>query len=262
LQYLLNPLITLTGHYGIYNQFNELTSFSPDDNKAITGKSRATQSKLAAMGIRFEDTPGLSLAFELYYRTTNHIPVNLVLGIYPDYRSEVIDDVGQVRSKGLELLLRRSNKKLEIDFSVTLSNTIFRRTPSTDWESAYFDNPLLSVLNLQYHINKHFTFRNSVRYAAGFPHVRNIGWIKTGTDSYQRIPTSQFKRYPYFRWDTRLGYKTDQWQIYLEIINLTNTRNLSQFIHSVSSKRDTRELRTQRINMLPRLPLFGFQYQF
>ena len=256
---------SLLGSSGIFYQFPERFNTPGYENAAGTSRPTALQpqrSKYTALGLQYRFQGNIKVNVEAYRKTIDHLHVQIVSKTNPNYTDIRIDDIGKSESSGLEISANYSTVNLHIQPAYSFSKTIFRRSPTARWKPMYFDNKHWFTFKLDYRFLKSWQLHSISKFASGFPHRQMIGWSKSGNGDYSLIPTDRMIRAAYFRCDLRLSYLAGNWKAYIEVVNITNSRNFDQYLNYYYKESNKYTLQTDSIYMLPRLPVFGFQIRF
>ena len=263
-KWAFHPKWSFSGNRGVFYQFPKISkSFNQEQQEAATQKILSPQkSDYLAFSLNYNANKNILFRLEAYKRETEKLQVGIVNKIYPFHEYISLKDLGQRHSKGLDFVIKYTSKQFKVQSAYSLSNTIFRRTPTSKWRPEYFDNLHWFNLKIEYLFNKNWKIHSTSRLASGFPHFKMVGWSKSNTGAYLLIPTDKIIRSPYFRWDIRLSYSGKTWLAYLEVINLTNSRNFDQYLNYYYKNGDRYTLQTDNVYMLPRLPVFGVQFYF
>jgi len=265
-KWAFHPKWTVSGNKSIFYQFPEMTkSFNnrPAGRPGQAPKILSPQkSDYLAFSLNYQAHENLNFRLEAYERKTKQLQVEIVNKIYPYQEYIHLEDLGKRHSKGLDFIINYHTEKLKIQSAYSLSQTLFKRAPNSKWTFDYFDNTNWLNLKIEYLFNKNWKIHSTSRFGSGFPHYEMIGWSKTNTGTYLLIPTDKIIRSAYFRWDIRLSYTRAKWLAYLEVINLTNSRNFDQYLNYYYKNGSRYILQTDNVYMLPRLPVFGMQLNF
>ncbi len=257
--------LNISGNWGIFYQFPDmLNSFSKNApiNSTLAMKSLSAQkSNYLAFAIQCNLSKNLSIRAEGYDKKMDNLRTELVS------KSESIQQVkitnsGEAKIRGLDFIISYINSKIKFRSGYTLSSAMFRRAITVEWKPVYFDNRHWFSSNLEYKFFKHLAVQSTFKIGSGFPHYEMIGWSKENSNEWVLIPSDNTIRHRYLRWDMRLSYINTNWQVYLEVINVTDARNFDQCLNYYYKDGNNYMLETNNLYMLPRLPVFGFSYKF
>lgn len=248
--------------YGIYHRLPQKFSFNNHELPSIPDSllSRFRSPYLTYLGFKWEITPfkNLSVRLEGYLKKGVHLP-----GYLTDNTSKpIINDNGQDFSRGIEINIKYTADKWETHVGYVYSMALQKGIGASDWQYKEFDTRHWFSWFFIYQFKRHFKLRSLLRASSGFPIQENIGWYKSGEQSWDLIPGFTYKRYPYFRWDLRLSYQLNHWSFFLETLNVTNHKNFYQELYSFHCNDNRTTLKRYVTYMLPRLPVLGLAFEF
>jgi len=301
-RYRLKHNVNLKASYGLYHQY--FYTFNPEDIDflnyirlidlwfPIDERYKPIQAVHYIGGLEYLVDDDYLFSVEAYFKDYDHL---LDLNELGDEGEN--DDFlrGHGKSTGLELMLRKQTG----DFSGWLSYTLGYTERTIELpRSSYFQgnnnvkkefqtyNPsfdrrhsLTFVGNYQQ--NEKWRFGTRFTFASGLPETPTIGWTNTySLGNYPNQVTGELapvkaaknsQRYPdYLRLDVSImrTYQYKSWvlQPYLQIINLTNHKNIFIYSYDLARRLDSggRPLPAKRrgIPMFPIVPTFGVNFKF
>ena len=214
-------------------------------------------------GIEWMPAEDYTTKFELYYKDLDHLIVAT-----DSTQNEIPNNSGKGYAWGFETFIQRKPSStgrysgwLSYSYSVTKEEDNLKPLHYRD-----FDQTHSVSLVLNYKLSRHWSLNSQYKYSTGFP------WTPIIKDSNGEPQFDEFgnikegpvnsKRYPHYeRLDVRLSWhkqtaRGHNVQAYLEVINVFGRKNIYQYYWS-----DDHRTRFASY-MLPRMPFFGFRYEF
>ncbi len=252
--------------WGIFRQIPQMINLEskhePITDPAVLSKMRSPQLNYWGGEISCKLFSKLIMRLEAYYKITNFLRGEYVAKIENSSTTIRITDDWKSMAKGLELNLAYMDKNWQTQIGYVYSIAKFKKNRFSGWEYQYFDNRHWLNWSFSSKISSHVKFMSLIKLTSGFPINEPVGWTKSGTNQWTIIPVSISKRHSYFRWDLRVAYHRKNISIYFEIINVTNHRNFNQALYYVSGDENGTTVNRDVIYMLPRMPVFGFSFNF
>jgi hypothetical protein len=271
--YKLNDRTTLEGSWGLFYQYpNPLTIYTrnvPVDlsaNLDLISAEKATHQIIA-----FERTFGKDLSAKL--QVYNKDIDRLLLPI--DEKSFLPINNGRGISNGIEFILEKKRSK-SCRFSGIISYSYgkakFRSLDSNAWLPFKYDrrHALTVLYNMRLVGNWNISLLG--QYSSGLPFTEVLGLRNNldfdGQTKWVFVRGSRFAvRFPaYKKIDARLSYQRrvgdKAFSFYLDIINVTNQKNIYEITWEKRILPDNKQQATKRtIYMLPLLPSFGVSFK-
>lgn len=258
----ISPVLNLGFASGIYHQFPQKIELDNHDAPIIPDSllSNFRSPFLQYFGLKFGLNlfENLAIRFEGYYKKG----FRLQSWYYNKFGQTIIEDAGKELAQGIEINIKYTSVKWKTRVGYAFSKALIKGRGNPDWQYKEFDVRHWLNWFLSYSFNRNFKINSYIQASSGFPVNEPIGWYKDGDKSWDLIPYSTLKRYPYFRWDIRFIYHKKHWSVYMEIINLTNRKNFYQEMPSVISHNKQTFLKSYVTYMLPRLPILGVSFEF
>jgi len=271
--YKLNDRTTLEGSWGLFYQFpNPIPVYSrnvPVDisaNLDIISPEKATHQILSVERTFVDD---FSAKLQFYSKDFDR----LLLPV--DEQTFAPTNSGIGFSRGFEFILE---KKSSIDsrfsgvMSYSFGNAKYRSIESEQWLPFKYDRRhALSILS-NIKIVGNWNLSILAQYSSGFPFTEVLGLRNNldfnGNTSFDFVRAGRYEaRLPAFKKiDARLSYQrhlgNKGFSFYLEVINLTNQRNVQEITWEKKYLPDNRQKATKRIiYMLPIIPSFGVSFR-
>ncbi len=262
LSWKISPVLNLGFASGIYHKFPQKIELDNHDAPVIPDSllSNFRSPFLQYFGLKLELNlfENLAIRCEGYYKKG----FRLQSWHYNKFGQNIINDNGKELAQGIEINVKYTSVQWKTRLGYSFSKALNKGRGNPDWQYKEFDVRHWLNWFFSYSINRNFKINSSIQASSGFPVNEPIGWYKDGDKSWDLIPYSVLKRYPYFRWDIRFIYHKKHWSTYIEIINLTNRKNFYQEMSSVISYNKQTFLRSYVTYMLPRLPILGVSFEF
>ncbi len=248
--------------YGIYHQSPQIIDFnnhgSPLLPDSVISKFRTPVVHYLGLKIGFKPFENFSVRLETYLKRGFY----LRSWMNADSAMVISGDKGRDEAQGIELNLIYFAKNWETHLGYVYSVALNKGMGSSEWQYKEFDNRHWFNYSLSYRLNQNFLFSTFLKASSGFRININTGWYKIDEQTWALLPSSFYKRFPYFRWDARFTYRQKHWSAYLELINITNKKNFYQELCSVTSNGKRTILKSYVTYMLPRLPIAGLTFTF
>lgn len=204
---------------------------------------RPSKSNQVSFGV-FRTIPraGLGASVEIYYKEEYDYPQFKDGASFldsPHVETEVLQ--GTAKSYGIEVLLKRTNRKLDGWLSYTYSRTMMRVNGGETWNSinngkAYpsnFDIPHIANLVMDYHLSMRMTFSTIVTYRTGKPITYPVSVYYVNGEPYLDYSSRNAYRIPdYFRIDLSMAvegnlrrHKFMHSSFVFSVYNLTGRKN-------------------------------------
>lgn len=268
LWYQLNDRTTLEGSWGIFYQFPDPTSIYSRNIPVNLGANldiiSAEKAAHQILGIEHLFSHDISAKLQLYNKDLDR----LLLPI--DDRTFAPRNNGIGISRGFEFILEKkpSNSRFSGVVSYSYGNAKYRSVESDRWLPFKYDRR--HALSFLYNMKIIGNWNLSIlgQYSSGFPITEVLGLRNNlrgdGSTSFAFVRAGQFAaRLPAFKKiDARLSYRREfggkSVSFYLDMINLTNQRNVYEITWEKKWLPDDRQQATKRvIYMLPLIPSFG-----
>jgi len=302
-RYRLQDNINLKASFGVYHQY--FYTFNPEDIDflsylrlldlwfPIDQRYKPVRANHYIAGIEYLfHNDEYMLSAEAYYKDYDDL---LDLNELGDKGENDDFLTGWGHAAGMEFLLRKQYGKLTGWVGYTLAwtrKTIETGRPSDFIEGAKFKKEYISyypnydrrhslTLVAGYKVSDRWQLGSRLTFATGFPETPTIGWKNNymiNDEPYSvtayPIPVKADKasqRYPnYFRFDVSVSrdYQFKHWsmQPFLQIINLSNNKNIFMYNYDLDSKTDSDGKllppTRQGIGMFPFVPTIGVNFEF
>ncbi len=301
------PRLTLAGkiqrlnyrlHTGLYYQSLDWQSLFrrewPMDVRAWRTLSRE-RATLASADFSFTLGKGWQLAAGVYWRHMNPfiVPIDESEGTILEFRANSAGAdypsalqanrprVTHARQRGVELALSRNHPTWNFDLRYAYARSHMRDLDNARWIPAITDRPHEVALDLSRRLGAHVQLNSFLRYASGQPHTPVTGiWRDENHNRwpnglrFEYAPRNSARFEDYLRWDVRatfeFNFRSAQTQFYLEWLNVTNQKNMYQFLWIENDPRNAQAIASdsraalaqQPITMLPRLVVGGLAVRF
>jgi len=260
-RYKLRPTWTLKGYVGQFSQPPQ-----PEAVDARFGNPNVDVEHALHFGFGYEWKPNKlwSVDSEAYYvRRRDLVVFTSDVQANPDGTFSYVNfrNEGRRDSLGLELLIKREITEHAFGWlSYTYSKSHQRNHPGSDWVPTAFDQAHVMNAVVSYKPGKGFELGGRFQLATGRPDTPVIGaTFNADTGDYQPIdgPRRSIRTPTYRQLDVRAEkvwlYNTWSLGLYLDIINVTNTKNVEAFEY------DYRFKEKAPITSYPILPTLGLR---
>ncbi len=260
-RYQLNKTLALKGYVGEFSQPPQPEAVDARFGNPDVGIEHATH-----FGLGYEWKPNRlwSVDSEIFYaRRRNVVVFTNDIVSNPDGTFTYVNfkNTGQRTSMGFEILIKREiSEKMFGWLSYTFSRSRQRRNPEDNYTPTAFDQPHVMNAVASYKPGKGFELGARFQMAAGRPETPVIGsTYNADTGSYDAVlGASRSVRTPTFRQiDVRAEkvwlFNTWSLGVYLDIINVTNTKNTE------GTQYDYRYRESAPITSFPFLPTLGLR---
>jgi hypothetical protein len=251
--------------YGRFSQFPDFLTIigrgEPMDLSQNLDRLGAEHATHAIVGGQWLTTPYSRVKLEIYRKDFSSLLVN------PEEGSFVPSNNGTGLSQGVEVSFeknRQAQERLGFWLNYTLAQTQYRRSAQSPW--IYFEYDQTHQLNggIDLRLSKRWHMEWVYYYGSGFPYtpVYGIADAKTPSTAYVIKGDKNSARYPYYsRLDLRLAYERTwsgrKWSAYLDVINVTNRRNVYLYDWRMDNDSSIAYLKKNVYYMLPLLPSVG-----
>lgn len=248
------PELTLKAAYGRYRQPPRADELSSVFGNPLLGTAGATHYLL---GGELMLLGALGVEATLFYSGSDRLPVRNPL---PSPRvAETLLDLGQGRSYGAQLLVRRNLGDGWFGWlAYTLQKSERKDAPGAGWRPFDFDQTHVLTALLSYDLGAGFDVGARMRVASGYPRTPVIGsYFDARRDQFEPILGEKNSiRIPTFwqgdiRASKRWQLAGSQLEAYLDVQNVTNQQNAEEIVYAA----DYSERRY--IRGLPLLPVLG-----
>ena len=259
LEYAINKRNRVSCAVGLYQQAQDLYFTNRDFGNPDLDTQKAIH---YVLGYEVDLTDTTTVTLEGYYK-------NLYDLIVTGGDGETFNDTGTGRAYGGEILLRR---RLADGFFGWFSYgySVSKRDDHDSKGSYFFDYDRTHIINIiaSYRVLDWMQVGFKWRYATGLPYTRIVGsGYNAPKDEYFPIYSADFNRDrmpDYHKLDIRVDFFARwfgvQWDIYIEVLNAYNSRNIyerdfdQREPYSSDNPKDVRDL--------PFLPYFGVEVKF
>lgn len=253
-RYKWNDFLTFKSGVGYYTQAPEPQESDPDFGNADLKAPSAWHAYLVAQqDLRQGSNLGWNLDYGIFYKKLENLVISDAINRFGNEQS------GEV--KGFEVFAKYSQSIWDLQLSYTLSQST-RRSSRTGTTPAEFDQTHnLNMIGSYRQGN--WTYGGRLRFVTGSPFTPVVGSVyDADLDVYVpergNIFSQRFNNF--FQFDLRIDRKWiyDTWILsaYLDIQNLTNSRNIESLRYSYDFSE------SEDIMGLPLIPTFGIQGDF
>ncbi len=263
------PHWILSGNWGVYHQIidpmNDGEYIHENRDFAEVLKNLTSQKLIYyAVAIEWIKNSNISFKLEGFYKNYLNLPVISTGEYYSSnpFFAETTNE-GEGSSTGIEFqtIYKYEKSKLWFGYNYLIS----KRTENYSLKMipTYFDQRHWLITGLDFEPKNNWNLQTIIKFGSGYPNRKQIGWYKIiFDDSFLPLSGDNYYRPAYFRWDSRITYTIGNLDVYLEIINILNTKNYDQSFWQVNTAEEKTTLETTSIYMFPRFPTFGLIYQF
>ncbi len=276
LVYTFSPRTVARAAWGRFHQSQRLNELQVEDG--VDEFFPAQLSKHWMVSLEHSFKPGLASRFEIFRKDLSKLRPryeNLFnpIQLFPESSSDrirVAPDRGLVR--GFEIVLKGSTSP---SLSWWASYVLARAEDQIDgvWEPRSWDQRHALTAGLNLTLPRNWSFSLAGLYHSGWPTTELFGEVVVDEEGEQEVETSAGTRNassypPYARFDLRLSKllptNHGEFKIYLEIINLTNRKNIcctEDFEFEIEDDLAVTVIPEYR-NWAPFIPTLGFGWRF
>ena len=294
IKYWLSNDLSLKFNYGKFHQFLTIAN-SPDENfriidfwLGIPENKSASISEHTIVGLEYFSNNNILYRVEGYYKDFDNLLTLKEANFFSNSDGTVQTSSPfnefwdtDAYSYGLELLIKKSSGDISGWIGYTYANA-FYYLPEYEWHSPIFDRTHTINVVANFNALSKIKLSSSLSYSSGNPYTPLYGqyyewWLNNGVNVNEDQSIAflygekNSRRYdPYFRID--LGLTTKNLKIfgvnteyYLQIINLTNHKNIFQYFYRQKTNIDTgNRIGVERfpITMFPFMPFIGVKFEF
>jgi hypothetical protein len=253
-KYVPSPVVSMSASYGHYHQ-----PPMPDDLSAVFGNptlgiARAEQ---ATIGCALKPVRPVDVELTSFVSSGEDLPTRSTAA--SPALARALASTGASRAIGSQLLLRlRRTAGLSGWIAYTLSRSRRRDDPSRGERLFDFDQTHVLTALASYDLGWGIDVGLRARWATGFPRAPVIGAVHDdATDAYVPVfgPVGAMRLPATFSIDARAAKRfriaDTEGEVYLEVLNATNHRNVEEMVYSTSYRR------SGAITGLPILPVAG-----
>ena len=295
LKYWLSNDLSFKFNYGKFHQFLTIAN-SPDENfriidfwLGIPENKSASVSEHTIIGLEYFSNNNILYRIEGYYKDFDNLLTLKEANFFSNSDGTVQTSSPfnefwdtDAYSYGLEILIKKSSGDLSGWVGYTFAEANYH-LPEHGWHNPTFDRTHTFNIVANYNALSKIRLSSSLSYSSGSPYTPIYGqyyeWISNNNqlniDEYQFVSflygDKNSRRYdPYFRIDLALSTKKLKvfginTELYLQIVNATNHKNVFQYFYRQKTDIDTgNRIGVERfpITMFPFMPFIGAKFEF